>query len=234
MTNDRIRWAMRMNESSNNYGLLGPVITNGGRYHGDRAYGAYQVMGLNVPSWTEEALGRRMTPQEFLRDRRAQDQVFDYHFGRQVQRHGSLEDAASVWHSGRPLAQAQRATDGYMRTPDYVQRYMRYYEQAGGQGAMTPARHQEPRQPSRQQQLVAATEASTGATNRTSSDGLARQVQPEVAAVQPTTGRDWSFVQVLDDLRRVAQQSGFSNTPQRSVGGPRMARQVSVLRSSQG
>ena len=45
-------------ESGGKYDMLGPVTKTG-----DRAYGKYQVMGANIPSWTKETLGREMTPQ---------------------------------------------------------------------------------------------------------------------------------------------------------------------------
>jgi len=239
MINDRIRWAMRMNESSNDYSRLGPIITNrNSAYYNDRAYGAYQVMGRNIPSWTEQALGRRMTPQEFLRDRRAQDQVFDYHFGRAMRQHGgSLQDAASIWHSGQPLSRAQDRSDGYMTTPDYVARYMRFYEQGGRAGQVQPGIASPVRapevggRPSRQQNLAAAATNPSGQQGQTT-DTFGTDLQGAMAPVQPETGRDFTFVAVLDQLRQIAEQSGFSQQPQRPAGGPRLARQAQVIPST--
>lgn len=129
--------AMRQLESRGNYSAKGPVVTSGS-YKGDRAYGAYQVMGKNIPSWTKEALGRSMTPEQFLKDRAAQDAVFNYKFGQSMAKYGNAADAASVWHSGRPLAQATRAgaTDGYMATKDYVAQFSRYAEEGVPAAAM--------------------------------------------------------------------------------------------------
>lgn len=111
-------------ESGNRYDALGPVIENpGSMYHGDRAYGKYQVMGRNIPEWTEEVLGRRMTPQEFVQNPQAQDAVFNAKFGESVQRYGNPQDAASVWFSGRPMAEAGNASDGYNTVPQYVQKF---------------------------------------------------------------------------------------------------------------
>jgi len=83
-------------------------------------------MGRNIPSWTEEALGRRMTPEEFLKSPEAQERVFEHHFGKYLAQHGNLADAASMWHSGRPLAEARRAgaRDVNMSTEDYVRKIM--------------------------------------------------------------------------------------------------------------
>lgn len=79
---------------SGDYGALGPA-TKGG----DRAYGRYQVMGANIPEWTQAALGRPMTPQEFLQNPEAQDAVFDHRFGSYVQKYGP-EGAAKAWFAG--------------------------------------------------------------------------------------------------------------------------------------
>lgn len=135
MANDdmeRYRRAMRQLESSGNYSAKGPVVKKG-RYRGDRAYGAYQVMGLNIPSWTQQALGRSMTPDQFLADRGAQDAVFNHFFGASLRKYGNPADAASVWHSGRPLARARAAgaNDGYMATSAYVNKFLGF---AGGKG----------------------------------------------------------------------------------------------------
>jgi hypothetical protein len=102
-----------------NYAALGPVLKSG-----DRAYGKYQVMGANIPSWTKQALGRSMTPEEFLASPEAQEKVFESQFQRNFKKYGTVEDAASVWFSGRPLAQATKAgaRDVNMSAPEYVQR----------------------------------------------------------------------------------------------------------------
>src|ERR1035437_4102809 len=52
----QIAAAHRQIESGNNYSSLGPVNPK----TGDRAYGAYQVMGANVPVWTKEILGQSL------------------------------------------------------------------------------------------------------------------------------------------------------------------------------
>lgn len=77
-----------------NYGALGPITKTG-----DRAYGAYQVMGANVPSWTKSALGREMTPADFLKDKAAQDAVFNDKFGGYVDRFGPA-GASQAWLGG--------------------------------------------------------------------------------------------------------------------------------------
>lgn len=80
-------------ESGGNYRALGP---NTG---GDRAYGRYQVMGANIPSWSQDALGRSLTPDEFLADDKAQDAVFNHRFGGYRKKYGSA-GAARAWFAG--------------------------------------------------------------------------------------------------------------------------------------
>lgn len=92
-------------ESGGNYGAIGPDVKRGDGSV-DRAYGKYQVMGANLPSWTKGATGRSMSPQEFLADKDAQEKVFEKYFGDEMKKRG-FADAASVWFSGQPLAQAQ-------------------------------------------------------------------------------------------------------------------------------
>jgi hypothetical protein len=66
---------------------------------GDRAYGKYQVMGANVGPWTQEILGRAMTPQEFLASPEAQDAVYRGKFGQYAQKYGPV-GAARAWFAG--------------------------------------------------------------------------------------------------------------------------------------
>lgn len=83
-----------------NYSAIGNLTDKG-----DRAYGAYQVMGANIPSWTKSAVGQSLTPQEFLRNPGAQDAVFNQQFGNSISKLGSAQQAASVWFTGQPMSQ---------------------------------------------------------------------------------------------------------------------------------
>lgn len=120
-------------ESGGNYKALGPVTEKG-----DRAYGKYQVMGANIPSWTKQALGVSMTPAEFLASPEAQEKVFEDQFARNTARYGSAQDAASVWFSGKPLAKAgQRADILGTTVPSYVNKFNAVYgRQPAVQNAM--------------------------------------------------------------------------------------------------
>lgn len=109
----------------NGYDELGPVIKNPkSSYYGDRAYGKYQVMGKNIPEWTKEALGVSMTPDQFIRDRAAQEKVFEHKFGQLRKKYGNDQDAASAWFTGRPLSKGGAgASDGYINGAEYVRRF---------------------------------------------------------------------------------------------------------------
>ena len=93
-------------KGSGDYAAMGPTTNSG-----DRAYGKYQVMGANIPSWTQAALGRSMSPQEFLANPQAQDAVFDHRFGGYIQKYGNPYDAASAWFTGRPQSQGGNSKD---------------------------------------------------------------------------------------------------------------------------
>lgn len=113
------RAAIAKIESGGNYNALGPLTGSG-----DRAYGKYQVMGNNIGPWSQEALGRTLSSQQFLADPAAQDSIFDHFFGKSLSKYGNASDAASVWFTGRPLAQGGGAADVLGTTGvDYVKKF---------------------------------------------------------------------------------------------------------------
>lgn len=113
---------------SGDYSAIGPRTASG-----DRGYGRYQVMGANIPTWTQAAFGRELTPQQFLANPAAQDAVFDQQFGASVARYGNASDAASIWFTGRPLAQGAAANDNLGTTgSSYVSRFLNGYSGPGG------------------------------------------------------------------------------------------------------
>ena len=125
----RVANAIGQFESGGNYKALGPVLKSGS-YKGDRAYGKYQVMGKNIPSWTKEALGRSMTPAQFLADKKAQDAVAEYRMGKLLAQGYSVEDIASIWFSGQPLSKAKGKRDQLgTSVPQYVKRVRSIYNQ---------------------------------------------------------------------------------------------------------
>ncbi len=80
-------------ESGGNYNAVGNRTRTG-----DRAYGKYQVMGENIPEWTQAALGKAMTPDEFLRNPEAQEAVYKAKMGEYLQKYGS--NAGKAWFAG--------------------------------------------------------------------------------------------------------------------------------------
>lgn len=102
MVNWNPAWAKAIanieSRGSGGYGAIGPKTKKG-----NRAYGRYQVMDFNIPSWTEEHFGKRLTPAQFLANPKAQDAVFRGEFGDYVGRFGNPQDAASMWFTGKPL-----------------------------------------------------------------------------------------------------------------------------------
>lgn len=116
-------------EGSGGYQAIGPQTRSG-----DRAYGKYQVMGENIPVWTKEVMGEAMSPQEFLARPDVQEAVFESKFGELVSTHGSLEDAASVWFTGRTLAEGgAEASDGFLTGQEYVDRVVSNARKMPGQ-----------------------------------------------------------------------------------------------------
>ena len=113
------------------YGAVGPPANS----KGNRAYGKYQVLDTNIGPWTQEVLGRPMTPQEFLANPQAQDAVFQAKFGQYQQKYGP-EGAARAWFAGEGGMNNPNAADVNGMT---VQGYGNKFAQAYGPGAAGPA-----------------------------------------------------------------------------------------------
>lgn len=79
---------------SGDYAAIGPTHKTLGR-----ALGRYQVMEANIPQWSKEALGRAVTADEFMRNPKLQDAIFDHQFGKYVKKYGE-EGAAQAWFGG--------------------------------------------------------------------------------------------------------------------------------------
>ena len=88
-------WSLTQQESGGNYGAVGVWV------NGDRAYGRYQVMGRNIPSWTKKYYGRSLTPAQFLASKAAQDAVVRGVLGGYYKKYGAA-GAAAMWYSGQP------------------------------------------------------------------------------------------------------------------------------------
>jgi hypothetical protein len=117
------------------YATLGATTPSG-----DRAYGKYQVMGANIGPWTKDALGRSLTPQQFLADRDAQDKTFDNQFGGYANKYGE-EGAAKAWYAGEGGMNNPNATDqhGRLTVAGYGQDYLNRLNGGDPRNAITSA-----------------------------------------------------------------------------------------------
>lgn len=96
-------------ESGGNYNARGvEVFDKDGNSRG-RALGKYQVMPENLQKWLGQSGLPAMSEAEFLKSPTAQDQVFNTVFGGYMKDKGSFNEAASMWFSGRSIADATAA-----------------------------------------------------------------------------------------------------------------------------
>lgn len=117
------------------YGAIGRPVK------GDRARGAYQIMGRNWESWAAAAGLRGAN----WRDRAAQDRVAAYWMSEYFKRYGNWELVAAAWYGGGGYAN-RLAARGYRGTADiastdirrYVEKSMGYMQEAQGQGWKAP------------------------------------------------------------------------------------------------
>lgn len=79
---------------SGDYAAVGPTHPKMGR-----ALGRYQVMESNIGPWSEAALGRQVSADEFMSNPEIQDKIFDHQFGQYVAKYGP-EGAAQAWFGG--------------------------------------------------------------------------------------------------------------------------------------
>jgi hypothetical protein len=113
-------WAIKQQESGGNYNS---VNSSSG------ALGAYQVMPANVASWTQQALGYSLSPQQYLSNPGAQDAVANTILGGYYDKYGA-GGAAAMWYSGQP---DPNKTYGDPPVYDYVK------EVLGRMGSSPPA-----------------------------------------------------------------------------------------------
>lgn len=117
------------------YGAIGRPV------RGDRARGAYQIMGRNWGPWSAAA----GLPGANWRDRAAQDRVAAYWMTEYFKRYGNWELVAAAWYGGGGYANrlAARGYEGPQDIPSsdirrYVQKVAGYMQEAQGQGWRAP------------------------------------------------------------------------------------------------
>ena len=136
MSFDAFVWSITQQESGGNYKALGIWLNM--PYGRDRAYGRYQVMGANVGNWTAKYYGKRLSPQQYLSNRAAQDAVVRGRLREYVNKYG-YRGAASAWYSGNAsLHMSTRPQKGGPSIKGYVDDVMsragRYPGGSGGGG----------------------------------------------------------------------------------------------------
>lgn len=97
------RLARNESQGSGGYSARGPVVVKG-QYKGERALGKYQVMPGNLPEWSREALGRVVSPEEFMANPQLQELIVKKQLEKKYKQYGNWNDVASVWFTGQPLA----------------------------------------------------------------------------------------------------------------------------------
>jgi len=106
--------AIAEQESGGRYSAMG-VMTGG-----DRAYGKYQIMGANIPSWTAKYYGKRLSPSQFLNSPAAQEATARGVLKSYYNKYGA-RGAASAWYSGSPnLDQSTKSQYGGPSVKGYV------------------------------------------------------------------------------------------------------------------
>lgn len=123
--------AIAEQESGARYNAVGVWV------RGDRAYGKYQVMGANIPSWTKQYLGKSLTPQQFLNNPSAQEKVARGRLLSYWKKYGA-RGAASAWYSGNPdLHMSTKSQTGGPSIKTYVDQVLAKaakYPKSGGGG----------------------------------------------------------------------------------------------------
>jgi hypothetical protein len=136
ITFDQFFSAIVEQESGGNYKAIGPYTTYG------HAYGKYQVLGSNIPSWTKAYYGKSLTPQQFLNNPKAQDMVARGKLKSYWNKYGP-RGAAAAWYGGpgsANLHQSTRSQQGGPSIKGYVDNVMKNalkYPAGGGTSGAT-------------------------------------------------------------------------------------------------
>jgi hypothetical protein len=122
-------WAISTQESGGNYRAVGPSVQGG--HH---AYGKYQVMDYNIPSWTKKYLGRSMTPQQYLASPQAQEAVARGVLQGYFNKYGP-QGAAAMWYSGQSNPSKTYGNPPVYKYVSSVMGHAGRYTGGGGAGA---------------------------------------------------------------------------------------------------
>lgn len=103
----------------NPYEAKGPRTASG-----NYAWGKYQVMDYNIPVWTEQHLGKRMTVGEFVASPLAQEKLAGIIFTKRIGQRQNTHDPIAIWFSGQPLAGNMAQDITGTTVPQYVARIL--------------------------------------------------------------------------------------------------------------
>ena len=76
------------------------------------ALGRYGIMDFNLPQWSQEALGRKVSKEEFMASPEIQDKIYEAKMGQYIQQYG-VEGAGRAWLGGPGGVTNTGATDAF-------------------------------------------------------------------------------------------------------------------------
>jgi len=100
------------------------------------AYGKYQVMGFNIPKWTQEAFGKSMSIMDFLNSPEKQDALIRFRAEQDYATYGNWDDVASVWFSGKAASGNTRSDKFGTSVPSYISKYRNNMGITASEGAL--------------------------------------------------------------------------------------------------
>jgi hypothetical protein len=117
--------AIKQQESNGNYSAVNR--TSG-------ALGAYQIMPFNLPEWGKAAGYEGITPEQFLANPKAQDDIANARLRSYANQYGNARDVASVWYGGPKAVGNPNISGGkgYPTTGAYANEVLAKYNALGG------------------------------------------------------------------------------------------------------
>jgi Chaperone of endosialidase len=110
---DRLMRGIAQNETGGERNPYGSVTSTG---TGHKVYGKYQIYDENIPTWTQQATGRALTPAQFLASREAQEATARYKLGEYASKYG-YAGAARAWLAGEGGMNNPNARDRFGSDP---------------------------------------------------------------------------------------------------------------------
>jgi hypothetical protein len=83
-------------------------------------------MDYNIPNWTRECIGERLTIDQFLNDPEAQVLTAACKIQQSYEKYGNIEDAFAIYFSGRPVKGNVSKDVTGTSVPQYVNKTLRH------------------------------------------------------------------------------------------------------------